>query len=208
MPAKAPAKRPVRQRLPAAPPPKISLSYLATLITANPDDRLREFIVNFCVEDATFQVSEKHIRNSGFIGGRFARATKAINPETGRPYRADEVGLGQEVVINSWRFRLNEASEGTLRQMEGHPERFPKADIGAILQSLRKSLHGRGNEIKKKLEEFDPERHGRVQTGRVIEALRQYGVELGEQELLTIYRQYAFGETCMFCYPEFFEHFR
>jgi hypothetical protein len=203
-----PAKKVTRQRLPAPRAPKITLSYLATLITSNANDRLREFVVNFSVEDATFSVSEKHIRNSGFLGGRFMRATKAISPDTGQPYRAEDVGLGQEVVLNSWRFHLHEASEGTLRAMENHPEQFPKADVGAILQSLRKPLRGKGNEIKRKLEEFDPERHGRVETGHVVDALAQYGVELGEQELLTVYRQYAFGETCLFCYPEFLEHFR
>jgi hypothetical protein len=164
--------------------------------------------VNFCVEDSTFQVSEKQIRNTGFLGGRFARTTKAVNPDTGALYRPEEVGLGQEVVINSWRFRLVEASEGALRTMEGHPEQFPRSDVGVILQELRKSLRGKGNEIKEKLEAFDPERHGKVETGLVIDVLAQYGVQLGEQELLTVYRQYAFGSTSLFCYPEFLAHFR
>lgn len=154
------------------------------------------------------RIAEKQIRNTGFLGGRFINTTKAINPETGQLYRADEVGLGQEVVINCWRFRLIEASEGSLRTMENHPDRFPKSDVGVILQGLRKSLRGKANEIKEKLEAFDPERHGKVETRHVINVLAQYGVQLGEQELLTVYRQYAFGETCLFCYPEFLSHFR
>jgi hypothetical protein len=203
-----PAKKPARQRLPAARPPKLTLSFLATLESANPDDRLREFVLNFSVEDSAFQVAERAVRNSGFPGGRFINATRALNPATGRPYRADEVALGGDVVVNGWRFRLREASEATLRAMEAHPERFPRADVGAVLQSLRGALRGRAGEIRAELERFDPERHGTVETGRVIDALAQRGVRLGEQELLAVYRQYAFGDTCLFCYPEFLEHFR
>jgi hypothetical protein len=171
------------------------------------NDRLRQFVLNYCVDDATFTVSERQIRNSGFPGGRFFRATTAINPDTKKPYRPDEVVIGRDVVINCWRFHLYEASAGSLTSMEENSAVFPESDLGKIVKKIQTRFKGKVAEVRGKLEAFDPHRHGKIETCHVIDVLNEYAVTLTEQELLRVFREYAFGDEGLFCYQDFLGRF-
>jgi hypothetical protein len=197
----AAAKRPTR-------PNRAVLSYSATLVSSNSNDRLRDFLVTFYAEDSTFVVGEKAVFNSGFRAGRFINRTTAVNPATGRPYRPDEVTLGSEVTINCWRFRLTEASEASLRAMEERPDAFPQSNIAVIVQKIQSKLSGRVAELRSRIEALDPEKSGRVQTVRILEVMTEFGVALTDQESLTIYRKYAYGEQGLLCYGDFLSNFR
>jgi hypothetical protein len=37
----------------------------------------------------------------------------------------------------------------------------------------------------------------------IIDVFNEYGVVLTEQELLTVFREYAFGDEGLFCYQDF-----
>jgi hypothetical protein len=70
------------------------LQFTAKLVTKNKDDALRDFVVAFFVEDSSFMITERVVRNSGFRGGKFLNRTKIDNPQTRAPFQPDEVTVG------------------------------------------------------------------------------------------------------------------
>jgi hypothetical protein len=190
------------------PAPKTILSFAGSILTKNSEDALREFLINFCVEDSTFAVTEKAVRNSGFPGGRFIGTIKSLNPDTGKPYTADEVALGNEVVINCWRFRLHEASEGTLRTMETTPQMFKTANFPRIMASIKKTTAGKLSAIGARFDEFDPHHHGKVKQWEGLDILQEFGVDMGEPEWLILFRHYQFAKSDQFSYADFLADLR
>lgn len=180
-----------RKQLP--PQGKTILSYIGKIISSSSDDELREFIVNFCPEDSTFAVLEKKVPNSGFPGGRFIGTTKVVHPETGRPYKPDDVTVGHDVVVNGWRFHLIEASEGTLKIMEQRPEMFNQSDSCKILARVKREIGKRMSSFESTLRESDPQNHEKVPKAVLLQTLSQFGVALSEQEVITIFRRYRFA---------------
>ncbi|OHT15187.1 hypothetical protein TRFO_14375 [Tritrichomonas foetus] len=186
------------------PPPTI-LSFTATLISNNRDDALREFIVAFYVEDSSFSVMEKVIPNSGFPGGKFLQRTKVINPETMQPYQPDEVSIGRDVTLGGWKFHLKSASEGTLRTMEAKSDIFTRSDLCSVLLPLNRELKSRVSDLKTAFARRDKTHRGRVRREEVAEVLEEFNVNLGEQELITLFRRFQFADSELFEYNDFLE---
>lgn len=190
------------------PKPPIVLTFIAKLVSNNSDDALREFQLTFQADTSTFAVYEKQVPNSGFPGGKFVRATKIMNPETGKPYKPDEVTLGKDVVLNGWKFHLVNASEGTLKTMETHSDLFSRSNATSIMLGLTKKLRGKIPQVTAEFKKDDPNNHGRVKQSRTKEILEQFNADLGEQELLTLFRQYSFANTDEFRYRDFLTNFQ
>ena len=115
-------------------PPQTVLSFKAHLVSKNREDILRQFIVNFFVDDDKFSVFESVVPNTGFPGGQFISRARFVNPETGAPFQTHELYIDAEIVLNGWKFHLDEATEGTLRAMEANPNRYPKSDLSQTLK--------------------------------------------------------------------------
>lgn len=190
------------------PPQPIVLTFTAKMVSNNSDDALREFQLTFQADTSMFAVYEKQVPNSGFPGGKFIRATKINNPETGKPYKPDEVTLGKDVVLNGWKFHLAEASEGTLKSMETHSDMFTRSNSTSIMLGLTKAFRGKIDQVTAEFQRDDPNNHGRVKQSRCKEILEQFNANLGEQELLTLFRQYSFANTDEFKYRDFLTNFK
>jgi hypothetical protein len=70
------------------------LRFESTLVSTEPDDETRKFIISFYCGDDTVQIYEICDKNSGRIGGRFMERKKQTNPVTGRYYTEKEFTLG------------------------------------------------------------------------------------------------------------------
>lgn len=179
------------------------LSFTATLVSKNRDDALREFVVAFYADDSSFSVMEKVIPNSGFPGGKFLQRTKAINPETNEPYQPDEVSIGRDITLGGWRFHLKSASEGTLKTMEAKSDIFTRSDLFNVILSVSDQLKPKINDLKTAFARRDKTHRGRVKQSDVGDVLEEFGVNLGEQELITLFRRYQFADSDMFEYNDF-----
>ncbi|OHS98762.1 hypothetical protein TRFO_01796 [Tritrichomonas foetus] len=196
-------KKKIDESLPKA---KTVLSFTGKIVSNNTDDNLREFMVNFCVEDSTFAVYEKVIPNSGFPGGKYLKETKATCPDTGKPYSADDVYVGSVIVVNGWRFKLVDASEGTLRIIEQKADIFQKSSMKTILNPISKKANGKkGNksEIEASFKEFDPRDHGKVTREQLQKVLQKNNISMGEQEFIILFRKYQFAGADRFLYKDF-----
>ena len=98
------------------------LRFEATLVSTEPDDETRKFIISFYCGDDTVQIYEICDKNSGRIGGRFMERKKQTNPVTGRYYQEKEFVLGEVVYLVGFKFMLAKADEYTERYMEDNSE--------------------------------------------------------------------------------------
>ncbi|EAY18869.1 hypothetical protein TVAG_295210 [Trichomonas vaginalis G3] len=186
-------------------PPATILQFSATIISDNKQDKLRSFVVQYYVEDKAFQVFEKVVPNSGFNGGKFITKTVCNNPETGKPFEPKDIFLGAKVNINGFRFILQEASEESLKIMESRPDVFVKADLSVIITKLRKVLAGKAPKILVEFQKHDTKKQFVVPLVDVQQVLEVFGIVMGDQEFLTLYRRYQFGKIDGFMYQDFCE---
>lgn len=73
------------------------LRFNASLVSTEPDDESRTFIVTFYCGDDTVQVYEVCDKNSGRIGGRFMERKKQRNPISNNFYREGDFVIGKTV---------------------------------------------------------------------------------------------------------------
>jgi len=121
------------------------LRFDARLVSTEPDDETRTFIVSFYCGDDTLQVYEICDKNSGRIGGRFMERKKQNNPDSGDYYRERDLAIGRSVHLGGFQFMLISADEYTEKYMEDNGASFPEASIAAVLDKIKAGANGSGN---------------------------------------------------------------
>merc|ERR1711990_1029827 len=115
------------------------LRFECSLVSTEPDDETRRFIISFYCGDDTIQIYEICDKNSGRIGGRFMERKKQTNPVTGRYYQEKEFVLGEVVYLVGFKFMLAKADEYTERYMEDNSQVFPQASMEHLMAKMRKA---------------------------------------------------------------------
>lgn len=82
------------------------LRFDTKLISPEPDDENRKFVVNFFCGDDTIEVFEVCERNSGRLGGKFMERKKHTNPVTDKYYEEKDFVIGQTMYIGGHRFQI------------------------------------------------------------------------------------------------------
>ena len=103
------------------------LRFNAKLVSTEPDDESREFIISFYCGDDTIQVYEVCDKNSGRIGGKFMERKKHKSPVTSSYYQERDFLIGRTVFLGGFKFKLVSADEYTEKYMEDNPDQFPEA---------------------------------------------------------------------------------
>tara|TARA_B110000285_G_C14786759_1_gene451111 strand:+ start:295 stop:633 length:339 start_codon:yes stop_codon:yes gene_type:complete len=101
------------------------LRFECSLVSTEPDDETRKFIVSFYCGDDTIQIYEICDKNSGRIGGAFMERKKQTNPTSGRYYQEKDFSLGNTVFLAGFKFMLVKADEYTEKYMEDNGTTFP-----------------------------------------------------------------------------------
>lgn len=113
------------------------LRFDAKLVSTEPDDENRKFIVSFYCGDDTIQVYEVCDRNSGRLGGKFLERKKHTNPVTKGYYQERDFKIGKTVHLGGHRFQLNDADEYTHKYMEDNYDIFPQASIDKVMEKIK-----------------------------------------------------------------------
>ena len=104
------------------------------MVTSNPVDAERVFVLNFYLEDDTIMIFEQMIPNLGVVGGKFRSRSLVKKPDHSR-YTPDDFGVGKEIVINCYRFVMKGADAFTTAWMQsyknGTPFVDPRPKVGA-----------------------------------------------------------------------------
>ena len=118
------------------------LRFDATLVSTEPDDETRRFIISFYCGDDTIQIYEICDKNSGRIGGRFMERKKQTNPVTQRYYTEKDFVIGSTVSLVGFKFTLVKADEYTEKYMEDNSQVFPEASSDVILNKIKLGAAG------------------------------------------------------------------
>lgn len=113
------------------------LRFNARLVSTEPDDESRTFIISFYCGDDTVQVYEVCDKNSGRIGGRFMERKRQNNPISGKYYTERDFTIGRTVELAGFKFMLLSADEYTEKYMEDNSDVFPEASLRAIIEKIK-----------------------------------------------------------------------
>ncbi len=114
------------------------LRFDAKLISTEPDDESRKFIISFYCGDDTIQVYEICDKNSGRVGGKFMERKKHNNPVNKEYYIEKDFLIGRTLFLGGYKFQLLKADEYTEKYMEDNPDLFPEASIENVLRKIKK----------------------------------------------------------------------
>jgi hypothetical protein len=113
------------------------LRFNAKLVSTEPDDESRTFIVSFYCGDDTILVYEVCDKNSGRIGGRFMKRKRQANPVSGKYYTERDFMIGRTVHLAGFKFMLMSCDEYTEKYMEDNGEVFPEASYRSTISKIK-----------------------------------------------------------------------
>ena len=183
-------------------PPRTILQFAATLESRKPEDKDREFVISYTVDDHSFEVFERHIPNSGFRGGKFMQRTVVKKPN-GDTYEPREIYVGAKLNLGGWVFVLQEASEEALKTMEANSDVFVKCDLSELLKVVRARLDGRAPQLLVAFQRRDVKKKDQLKLSEIQEVLKEFGITFGDQEFLTLLRRYQVADWDLFDYKSF-----
>lgn len=115
------------------------LRFEAKLISTEPDDETRRFIISFYCGDDTIQVYEVCDKNSGRVGGKFMERKKHKNPVNQQYYYQEKDFLiGRTIFLGGYKFQLFKADEYTEKYMSDNEDVFPEAGLWQVLSKIKK----------------------------------------------------------------------
>ncbi|KAG8450488.1 hypothetical protein GDO86_002953 [Hymenochirus boettgeri] len=139
------------------------LRFVARLVTDNPIDKERKFIVSFFLSDDSVSVFEPPERNSGITGGKFLERSRVKKPgqqlyksEFSEYFKAEDLFVGARVNFNGFIFILVDADEYVFNYMEKNANEFPMSDISVITSKLKRLGETKSREIKQLFAANDP----------------------------------------------------
>lgn len=170
------------------------LRFEAKLVSNNPEDDLRKFILSFFPSDDTIKVFEQVERNSGILGGKFLERRKFKNPYTNNYYQDTDCVIGNTLVLNNYRFFLCKADDYSHNYMESQPVKFPQSDCSRILSKIVSKATNRQEFLIQLLVNIDEKLGNLVPYKLFLEALEKQGIQLTYQEEASLLRKWDKGE--------------
>lgn len=117
------------------------LRFESKLISTEPDDEARRFIVSFYCGDDTIQVYEVCDKNSGRLGGKFMERKKHHNPVNHAYYSERDFLLGQTIFLGGFKFQLLKADEYSEKYMEDNPDNFQQASLTHVITKIKRGAN-------------------------------------------------------------------
>ncbi|XP_044729209.1 EF-hand domain-containing protein 1-like [Chrysoperla carnea] len=116
------------------------LRYSAKMISAHPEDAIREFIIFYFLADSEIKIMEPPIRNSGIRGGKFL--TKSLvekpnsDPENPEYYTPADFYIGAIITVNKFIFKITGADVYVFKYMVANKEKFSQEAIDSVRNYL------------------------------------------------------------------------
>ncbi|XP_062861743.1 EF-hand domain-containing family member C2 [Trichomycterus rosablanca] len=177
------------------------LRFMGKMLTDNPIDKTRSFIISYYLSDDTISVFEPSQKNSGLIGGKYLERSRVKKPtqeifksEMSEYYKAQDMYVGATLNINNQFFQLMDADEYAVNYMEQHAEEFPRANIGTILSKLKSISEEKQREMRKFLALSDPGSTAYIPHESFRSLLTDLNCQLSEHEIMVLGRTYLVRE--------------
>ncbi|XP_030643060.1 EF-hand domain-containing family member C2-like [Chanos chanos] len=178
------------------------LRFVGKLVTDNPNDKRRDFIISFYLCDDTISVFELPKKNSGTVlGGKFLERNRVKKPgqelfksEMSEYIKPQDLYVGARLILNDHPFQLVDADEFTFSYMEQHAEQFPRANIRTIINKIKSFNEEKQKEMEQFLTRSDPGNTGYIQYEPFRIFLAGMDCQLSQHEIVTLCRAYSVWE--------------
>lgn len=148
------------------------LRYTAMMDWVHPEDKERQFTIEYNLSTSEVLIQELKVPNSGFVAGRFLKPMclpkPGSSPDNPELYTPTDFNVGAIIDVFGHRFRITGADLAVYRYMEANPEKFTSEAI----MHMRAHMVRRGllNEEIKDRAEFDIRHQGCPTTDCVMPA--------------------------------------
>ena len=169
------------------------LRFESKLISTEPDDENRSYIISFYCGDDTIQVYEVCDKNSGRVGGKFMERKKHKNPVNNSYYIEKDFLIGRTIFLGGYKFQLLKADEYTEKYMEDNPDIFPEAGLNDV---LRKILKGRSaynslqDYVIDLIRKLDKNGDGTISFKEFCDGLKSLNIHVTNHEEHTLMRRF------------------
>lgn len=169
------------------------LRFNCKLVSTEPDDENREFIISVYCGDDTIQVYEVCDKNSGRTGGKFMERKKHKNPVTDNYYDEHDFLIGRTVFLGGFKFQIISADEYTEKYMEDNCDVFPESNLDLVIAKIKKasrnypSLQAYAVDLLKKLDKNDD---GVIDFAEFTQGLRDMEIFVTDHEEHTLMRRF------------------
>jgi len=174
----------------------------AVLLSQNPIDSSREFMITFFLEDDTIAVYEEVKRNSGIWGGNFLKRGKYMNDlpnESQQPriFRPNDIYLGNVISFNGNDFQIIEMDNMSLDFCEHFPDEFPMMDTFKIIGDMMHQIVDRRLDIRPHFRRADTKRRRWLDQAVFVSTLDGLALtaDLNDQEVLTLMRRFKDADS-------------
>ncbi|EPY19961.1 protein associated with the ribbon compartment of flagellar microtubule [Strigomonas culicis] len=170
------------------------------------DDEGRRFLVAFYRETDEVEVTEKAIRNSGFMGGRFLTKGKhrmELPNGTTRPYTPSDFQVGKEVVIFKRPFLLLEMDDMTQHIVNGTDNPTNEDKMRYLLLLLKQQISLKFKKANEAYRSLAPQ--GTLGYQQVKEFLRSCSCTISDEEAVLLVQNIAPGSNGIISYDQFLE---
>ena len=165
------------------------LRFLAKMISSNPSNEDRGFLISFFCGDETIQIFEIAGKNSGRESGKFLERQRIKNPYTHKYYTEKDFIIGSLIYVNTYIFKLIQSDEYTKKYMESNSDIFIDSNIKNVISRIRIGSQGFNDYqdfLIHLLYVIDPKANNYVTKEDIINGFKSFKIYLSEQELDTL----------------------
>ena len=165
------------------------LRFSAKMISSNPSNEERAFLISFFCGDGTIQIFEIAGKNSGRESGKFLERQKIKNPYTHKYYTEKDFSIGNLIYVNTYIFKLIKSDEYTRKYMEGNSDIFIDSNIKNVISRIRFGSISFGDYqdfLIHLLYVIDPKATNYATKEDIANGFKSFKIYLSEQELDTL----------------------
>ena len=165
------------------------LRFSAKMISSNPSNEERAFLISFFCGDETIQIFEIAGKNSGRESGKFLERQRIKNPYTHKYYTEKDFSIGNLIYVNTYIFKLIQSDEYTRKYMECNSDIFIDSNIKNVISRIRIGSNNFGDYqdfLIHLLYVIDPKANNYATKEDIINGFKSCKIYLSDQELDTL----------------------
>ena len=165
------------------------LRFSAKMISSNPSNEERAFLISFFCGDETIQIFEIAGKNSGRESGKFLERQRIKNPYTHKYYTEKDFSIGNLIYVNTYIFKLIQSDEYTRKYMESNSDIFIDSNIKNFISRIRIGSNNFGDYqdfLIHLLYVIDPKANNYATKEDIINGFKSFKIYLSDQELDTL----------------------
>ena len=165
------------------------LRFSAKMISSNPSNEERAFLISFFCGDETIQIFEIAGKNSGRESGKFLERQRIKNPYTHKYYTEKDFSIGNLIYMNTYIFKLIQSDEYTRKYMEVNSDIFIDSNIKNVISRIRIGSNNFGDYqdfLIHLLYVIDPKANNYATKEDIINGFKSFKIYLSDQELNTL----------------------